>query len=106
MAPYIQGAQLCVGILVSYATFERAHGFLWLDSLGADDIRNLEVEGDIFTVNVSTLAVADRDCNVCEKQERRDTYRLLPVALSICSSKALLAEDDHQPPIIVKMSYT
>jgi hypothetical protein len=28
-------------------------------------------------------------------------YRLLPVALSICSSKALLAEEFHQPPIIL-----
>lgn len=29
-------------------------------------------------------------------------YRLLPVAFSICSSKALLAEVDHQLPIILK----
>lgn len=31
----------------------------------------------------------------------RETYKLLPVALSICSSKAVLAEEDHQPPIIL-----
>lgn len=30
------------------------------------------------------------------------SYKLLLVALSICSSRAVLAEDDHQPPIILQ----
>lgn len=29
------------------------------------------------------------------------SHKLLLVALSTCSSKAVLAEDDHQPPIIL-----
>jgi hypothetical protein len=29
-----------------------------------------------------------------------EAYKLLPVAFSICSSKAELAEDDHQPIIL------
>ena len=28
------------------------------------------------------------------------SYKLLPVALSICSSKAVLADDDHQPIMV------
>lgn len=50
MLSYIQGAQLCIGVLVAYTALERSHSFLGLDGLGAYDIRNLQVEGDIFTV--------------------------------------------------------
>lgn len=45
---YVEGAQLCIWILVVDALLERAHGLLGLDSLGANDIGDLEVEGDIF----------------------------------------------------------
>jgi hypothetical protein len=33
-------------------------------------------------------------------EEERSPYRLLLVAFSICSSRALLAPDDHQPIIL------
>lgn len=44
----VERADLRVGILVAYASFEGAHGILRGDSLRAYDIGNLEVEGNIL----------------------------------------------------------
>ena len=38
-------------------------------------------------------------------RRRRDTYRLLLVAFSICSSKAVLAEEDHQLIILASRAF-
>jgi hypothetical protein len=40
---HIQCAQLCVWVLVADALLQRAHGLLWSDGLGANDIGDLEV---------------------------------------------------------------
>lgn len=76
-----------VWILVTDAALERAHGFLGGDRLGSNDVGDFEIEGNILTVHVSSR---DLCTNLCM------TYRLLPVALSICSSRAVLADVDHQ----------
>lgn len=47
--PYIQRAELGVGVLVVDALLERAHRLLWLYGLGSDNIGYLEVERDVFT---------------------------------------------------------
>ena len=44
----VQGAELGVGVLVADAAFEGAHGLLGGDSLGPDDIGDLEVQGDVL----------------------------------------------------------
>lgn len=44
----VQGSNLDVWILVAYAAFQRAHGLFGLHRLGADDVRNLEIEGDVL----------------------------------------------------------
>lgn len=47
---YVQGAQLGIWILVADAFLERAHGFLWRDGLGSDDIGYLEVQSYVLPV--------------------------------------------------------
>lgn len=44
----VQGSKLNVWILVAYSALERAHGLFGLDRLGADDIGDFEVEGNVF----------------------------------------------------------
>ena len=44
----IERTELGVGILVADAPLEGAHGIFRGDSLGAYDIGNLEVQGDVF----------------------------------------------------------
>ena len=46
---YIERAQLGVGILVAYASFEGAHSLLRIDGLGSNDIGNLEIECNILS---------------------------------------------------------
>ena len=38
-----------VGILVAYASFQRSHGLLGIDGLGANGIGDLEIEGNILS---------------------------------------------------------
>ena len=80
------------------ALLQRAHGLLGLHRLGADHVGDFQVERDILAV--TTHMLDDRSTRregVAAGQRRRGTpYRLLLVALSICSSRALLAPDDHQ----------
>lgn len=47
--PYIQCAQLGVGVFMVDALLERAHGLLRLNRLGSDDIGDFEVEGNVLT---------------------------------------------------------
>lgn len=95
---YIQCAQLRVGVLVANALFEGAHGFLRLHRLRPDDIGNLEVEGNVLT---AVKALDGSDLVVYWKEGARrpgrsvESYRLLLVAFSICSSRAPLAPEDH-----------
>ena len=49
--PYVQSTQLGIRVLVVDALLQRAHGFLGLHRLGSDDVGDLEVEGDVFTVD-------------------------------------------------------
>jgi hypothetical protein len=95
---YVQGAELGVRVLVVDALFERAHGLFGLYRLRSDDVGDLEVEGDVFTANGCKSAQG------LVAHSRRgglvDAYRLLLVALSICSSRAVLAPDDHHPIIL------
>ena len=51
--PYIQRRNLDVGILVPYPPLQSAHGFLRLHRFGADYICDLEVEGDVLSVESS-----------------------------------------------------
>ena len=51
--PYVKCAELGIRVLVVDALFEGAHGFLGLYCLGPDDVRDLEVEGDVFTVDAT-----------------------------------------------------
>lgn len=90
---YLEGAELCVGVLASDASLERSHGLLRGHGFGPDDVGDLEVEGDVFPVSRQRSAM---------RQERGATYKLLLVALSICSSRAELAEDDHQLIILTE----
>lgn len=90
--PYAQSAQLGVGVLVADAPFERAHGLLGRDRLGSDDIGDFEVQRNILTGH----QVSQRGGNNKAQAGLGCAYRLLLVAFSICSSKAVLAEDDHQ----------
>jgi hypothetical protein len=46
--PYVQRAELGVGIPVVDALLERAHSLFGLDRLGSNDIGYLEVEGDVL----------------------------------------------------------
>jgi hypothetical protein len=41
---------LDIGVLVAYAPFEGAHGFFRLHCLGADYVRDFEVERDILAI--------------------------------------------------------
>jgi hypothetical protein len=51
--PYVECAELGIRILVVDALFEGAHSLLGLYCLGPDDVRDLEVEGDVFTVDAT-----------------------------------------------------
>lgn len=44
----IQRGELDVGVLVAYAALQAAHGLLGLDCLAADNVGDLQVEGDVF----------------------------------------------------------
>lgn len=45
---YVESAELCVGVLVTDAPFQRSHGLLGRHSLGPDNIGYLQVERNIF----------------------------------------------------------
>lgn len=51
----VQGAQLCVWVLVTDALLEGAHGFLWRDGLGSDHVGNLEVQSYVFQATAGGL---------------------------------------------------
>lgn len=89
-ATNVQGAQLGVWILVAYPTFESAHCLLCAHRLRTYDIGDLEIECNILSV---AMVSKMRRTGLC------GTYSELDVALSICSSKALL--DANQPAIIL-----
>lgn len=93
---YIQCAQLGVGVLIVHALLERAHGFLRLDCLRPDDIGDLEIEGNVLAVAAVLEATQDEG----GFGRGGGWYRLLLVAFSICSSRALLAPEDHQVIIL------
>lgn len=68
-----------VRILVADALLQGPHCLLRADRFGADDIGDLQVEGDILTVSCQSWAGACPD-------GQGDAHRELEVALSICSS--------------------
>jgi hypothetical protein len=45
----IEGAELCVRILVAYAPFEGAHGILCRHGFRPYEIGDLEIEGDVLS---------------------------------------------------------
>src|SRR5690242_1536264 len=90
---YIQGGQLDVGVLVSYALLQRAHGVSRLHCLGANHVGYLEVEGHVLAVWHQQPVLQLPLCSV-------STYRLDVVARSICSSSALLVDDPNQPAMV------
>jgi hypothetical protein len=55
--PYVECTQLGIRVLVVDALFERAHSLLGLYCFGPDDVRDLEVEGDVFTVDVTVSSL-------------------------------------------------
>lgn len=83
----MEGAELRVGVLVADASLERSHGLLGRHGFGPDDVGDFEVEGDVLP----GIALGGK-----QGKRERGAYKLLLVALSICSSRAELAEDDHQ----------
>jgi len=79
------------------ALLQGTHGLLRLHSLGANDVGYFEVEGNVLTVAV------ELDLTLWwygGRAEEGSSYRLLLVAFSICSSRAPLAPEDHQPIIL------
>lgn len=93
---YVQCAQLCVRILVAYASFEGAHSLLGIDGLRSNDIGNLEVEGNIFSTGKSVYATA--------RNGRGRSYKLSFVASWTCSS--ICGVDANHPAIISEACVT
>lgn len=90
--PYVERTELCVGVLVVDPLLKRAHRLLGLYRLGTYDVGDLEVEGDILAAEEeSQVARSERG-----RRRMTQTYRLLLVAFSICSSRAVFAPEDHQ----------
>lgn len=58
---YIQGAQLSVWVLVADTLLQRAHSLLGRDRLGSDEVGNIEVESNVFTVSRCTALGACLD---------------------------------------------
>lgn len=88
----MEGAELRVWVLVPDASLKRSHGLLGRHRLGPDDVGDFEIEGDVLTC----IALAREATWSTDGERWKGAYRLLLVALSICSSRAELAEDDHQ----------
>jgi hypothetical protein len=87
---------LDIGVLVAYAPFEGAHGFFRLHCLGADYVRDFEVERDILAIeSISSAKCTSSRC--CAGQ----TYRLEAVAFSIWPSSSLF-DELNQPAMCVE----
>lgn len=63
---YVQGAELRVRVRVVDATLQRAHSFFRLDSLGTNDVRDLEVQSDVLSMMESYV----RNFRI-DREERR-----------------------------------
>jgi hypothetical protein len=55
---YLQSRKLDIRVLVSYALLERAHRLLGLNSLGANNIGNLEILSYVFPVARVSIATS------------------------------------------------
>ena len=88
----VESAELSVRILVAYPPFEGAHSILRRHRLRAYEVRNLEIEGNIFSARSQRI----------DSMPRRDgkAHNELDVARSICSS--IWVEDANQPAIFVR----
>ena len=80
------------------ALLQGTHGLLRLHSLGANDVGYFEVKGNVLTVVIELDSILLWYWGTAE--EEGSSYRLLLVAFSICSSRAPLAPEDHQPIIL------
>lgn len=91
---YVEGCQLDVWVLVSYAALQSAHGLFRLHRLGANDIGYLEVEGHVLPADGQ-----QRPGNTLGSlgQLSLGTHKLDEVARSICSSRALFDDVPNQP---------
>ena len=63
---YVQGAELRVRVRVIDATLQRAHSFFRLDSLGTDDVRDLEIQSNVLPMMESYVRNV-----LTDRQERR-----------------------------------
>lgn len=84
-----------VWVLISDSLLEGSHGLFGRYGFGSDDVGYLEVQGDVLPVTTVNKG-CDMQAPAGHRRGRHGTHKLLLVAFSICSSRAVLAEDDHQ----------
>jgi hypothetical protein len=89
---------LSVRVLVSNSLLEGSHGLLGSHCLGSDDVGDFEVQGNVLPA----ILVSKGSSMSWAGKKKDDAHKLLLVALSICSSRAVLAEDDHQLIIAIR----
>jgi len=92
---------LCIWILVSDSLFQRSHGFFGRHGFGSDDVGDLKIQRDVLPGKSHQVS---KGLGGAQLEKIEVAYKLLLVAFSICSSKAVLAVDDHQLIIFAPVS--